>query len=106
MNSSQPAPNSSGSNYGSAQDWAQIISAAGSGISGAMQSNAALANSKKEAKQIKRKTLSNMLSQAMRRNQSVNRAGQEYSDEMADHQSQSLQQIARGFVDALQGISG
>lgn len=101
-----PQNASAGSSYGSPQDWAQIISSAGQGISGAMQSNAGLANSKREAKQTKKRTLANMLSQAMRRNQGLNRVGQEYSDEMSDHQAQSLQQIARGFVDALQGSTG
>ncbi len=101
------APASSGtSSWGDPKDWGQIISGIGSGVNTAMQSNAGLANSKREAKQTKKKTLANMLSQAMKRKQDFSRAGQEYSDDMADHQSQSLQQIARGFVDALQGSSG
>lgn len=97
---------SSNLSYGSPKDWANIISSTGQAASGAMQSNASLANSRKEAKQTKKRTLANMLSQAMKRNQSLFRVGQEYSDDMNDHQSQSLQQIARGFVDALQGHTG
>lgn len=97
---------SANSSYGSAKDWSNIISSAGQAASGAMQSNASLANSKKEAKQTKKRTLANMLSQAMKRNQNLFRVGQEYSDDMNDHQSQSLQQMARSFVDALQGSTG
>ncbi len=103
------APSSAGSAapwYGEPKDWANIISGVGQGVNTAMQSNAGLANSKREAKQTKRKTLANLLSQAMKRKQDFSRVGQEYSDEMNDHQAQSLQQIARGFVDALQGSTG
>jgi hypothetical protein len=32
--------------------------------------------------------------------------GQEHSDDMNDFQSQALQQVARGFVQALQGSTG
>ena len=92
--------------YGDPKDWAQIIAGSGSGINTAMQSNASLANSKREAKQTKKRTLANLLSQATKRRQDFYRAGQEYSDDMNDHQSQSLQQIARGFVEALQGSTG
>ena len=92
----------SGGGFG-AQDWAQIIQGAGQGASGAMESMAKNANSRAEAKEAKRRTLANILSQAMKRNRSLNRVGQEYGDDMSDYKSQAIQQVARGFADTLQG---
>ncbi len=92
--------------YGSAKDWASIISGAGQGASSAMQGTAAYASSKAEAKEAKRRTLANLMSQAMKRNQGLFRVGQEHADDMNDFQSQAVQQVARGFVDALQGSTG
>lgn len=91
------------SNYGNAQDWSQIIAGGAQGAGSAMQSATAYANSKKEAKEAKRRTLANMLNQALKRNQGLGRMGQEHQDEMNDYQSQALQQIARGFSESLQG---
>lgn len=98
------APQTGG--YGSAADWAQIISAAGQGTSSAMQGASANANSKREAKEAKRRTLAGLLNNALKRNQNLFRVGQEHSDDMNDFQSQALQQVARGFVDAMSGITG
>lgn len=92
-----------GSTYGSPSDWAQIISAAGQGAGAGMQSAAQYAQNRREAKEAKRRTLSNLLNQALARNQNLFRLGQEYSDEMNDTQTQNLQNMARGFVNALQG---
>jgi hypothetical protein len=89
--------------FGSAADYAQIISGAGEGASSAMQGSAQYANSKREAKEAKRRTLSNLLNKAYGRNQGLFRVGQEHQDDMNDYQSQMMQQIARGFVDALNG---
>lgn len=94
------------SSFGSAKDWASIISGAGQGASSSMQGATAYANSKKEAKEAKRRTLANLMSQAMKRNQGLFRVGQENADDMNDFQSQAIQQVARGFVDALQGSTG
>ena len=92
-----------GSAYGSPSDWAQIISSAGQGAGAGMQSAAQYATTRKEAKESKRRTLANILNQAIQRNQNVFRSGQEHSDDMNDYQSQAMQQMARGFVNALQG---
>ncbi len=92
--------------YGSAQDWASIISGAGQGVGSAMQGASAYATSKQEAKEAKRRTLANLLNQAMKRNQGMFRTGQEHQDDMNDFQSQAMQQMARGFVDSLQGSTG
>lgn len=89
--------------YGNAKDWSQIISGAGQGAGAAMQGASAYATSKDEAKEAKRRTLANLLNSALKRNQSLFQAGQDHSDDMNDYQSQAIQQVARGFVNALQG---
>lgn len=68
-----------------------------------MQGASSLATSKQEAKEAKRRTLANLMNSAMKRNQGLFKVGQEYGDEMNDFQSQAMQQVARGFVDALHG---
>ena len=102
----KPEPDPNSGSYGSANDWAQIISGAGQGVGSAMQGATANATSKKEAKEAKRRTLANLLNQALKRNQGLFRVGQEHSDEMKDYQSQAMQQMARGFVEAMQGTTG
>ncbi len=92
--------------YGSRGDWATVISGIGKGAGTAMQGNVAAANSKKEAKEAKRRTLANLMNSAMKRNAGLFRIGQENQDEMNDFQSQALQQIARGFVESLHGATG
>lgn len=91
--------NAASSSWGSPQNWSTVISGASQGATSAIQS-------KKDAKEAKRRTLANLMNQAMRRNAGLFTAGQEYGDEMNDFQSQALQQIARGFVNALQGSTG
>lgn len=98
--------NQPGSKYGSSEDWSRIISGAAQGASSGMQSAAANAGSKKEAKEAKRRTLANLMSQAMKKNQGLFRVGQEHADDLNDFQSQALQQVARGFANALQGSTG
>jgi len=100
------SPEPTKSQYGSAEDWSRIISGAGQGAGAAMQGASANASSKQEAKEAKRRTLANLMSQAMKRNQGLFRVGQEHADDMNDFQSQAMQQVARGFVDALQGSTG
>lgn len=87
----------------SAQDFATLIQGAGQGAGSAMGGIAQNASSKAEAKEAKRRTLANLLNQALKRNQNLFRVGQEHADEMNDFQSQAMQQVARGFVEALQG---
>jgi len=94
------------SSYGSAQDWATIISGAGQGAGTAMQGASAYATSKREAREAKRRTLANLLNSAMKRDQGLFRMGQEHGDEMNDFQAQAMQRVARGFVEALQGSTG
>ena len=91
------------SNYGTSGDWSQIISGAGEGASSAIRGQAALTGSKVEKKEAKRRTLANLLNQAMQRRRNLFKSGQDYGDEMSDYQSQALQQVAKGFVEALNG---
>lgn len=86
------------SSYGSAGDWSRIMEGMGQGAGSAMQGAAANAGSKQEAKEAKRRTLTNILNQAMKRDRSLFRTKQEHGDEMRDYQSQALQEMARGFA--------
>lgn len=90
----------------SAKNWAEVISAGGQGAAAGMQGMSANASSKMEAKEAKRRTLANLLNSSMRRNRNLFKVGQEHMDDMNDFQSQAMQQVARGFVDALQGSTG
>jgi len=92
--------------YGNSENWADIISGGAKGAGSAMEGATALAQSKKEAKEAKRRTLANLLNQSMNRNQKMFRVGQEYGDEMNDFQSHAMQEVARGFVEALHGSTG
>lgn len=92
--------------YGTTSDWAEILKGGAQGASSALQGAAQYANTKEEAKEAKRRTLANLMNNAMKRNRGLFRTGQDYQDEMNDFQSQALQQVARGFVDALQGSTG
>jgi hypothetical protein len=92
--------------YGGPTEWANIISGAGQGAGSAFQGSSQLANSKEESKETKRRTLANLMNQAMKRNRGLFRVGQDYQDEMSDFQTNALQQVARGFVEALQGSTG
>lgn len=90
--------------YGGPNEWATIIGGAGQGAGSALQGNAQFANSRQEAKEAKRRTLANLMNNALKRQRGLFRAGQEYQDELSDFQNQGLQQVARSFVEALQGV--
>lgn len=92
--------------YGDAKSWMPIISGATQGATSAMEGAAKYAQSKREAKEAKRRTLANLMNKSLKQNQDMYRVGQEYNDEMNEYQAQSLQQMARGFVNALQGSTG
>jgi hypothetical protein len=94
---------STSSSYGTPQDWATILGGTEKGASSAMQGANAIANSKVEAKEAKRRTLANLFNQARKRSQGLERVGREHSGDINDFQSQAMQQVARGFVEALQG---
>lgn len=97
---------SKGSSYGSPENWATILQGAGEGAGTAMQGASQYANSQREAKEAKRRTLSNLVNQAMKRKRSLFNFNQENAGDLSDFQTQSLQQMARGFVDSLKGSTG
>jgi hypothetical protein len=87
-------------------DWSKIIQGSGEGARSSFEGAAQKANTKAELREAKRRTLANLMNQAMKRNRGLFRNGQEHGDEMNDFQSQALQQVARGFAEALQGSTG
>lgn len=93
------------SNYGSPRDWGSILAGVGEGASSALQGISSTANSKREAREAKRRTLSKLVNQAQKRNKDLFRVHQEGTGEMTDYQTRALQEAARGFVDSLRGSS-
>lgn len=91
--------------YDYSGDVSKILSSGSKGATNAMQSAASFATSKKEAKEAKRRTIANLLNQALKRNQSLFRLGQDYNDEMNEHQANAMQQAARGFTESLHGYT-
>lgn len=91
--------------YGSPEAIATLISGISQGASSAFSRPSAmpLSNNKKEAKESKRRIKANLLNQSIENSTALNRANRQYQDEMRDFQSQAMQQVARGFVDALRG---
>ncbi len=96
--------NDSGSGFG-AGNWARIIEGLGSGAMNFMQGSASNAASSQELKEAKRRTMANLLNKALRRDLSLYGMGRDYADELTDYKTQIMQQIARGFNNALQGSS-
>lgn len=88
-------------NEDTANAWSKIISSASNAASSAMQGQSAMANSKREAKQAKKRTVANLLNSALSRNQNLFRLGQEHEDDINDYQTQALRRVARGFVGSL-----
>lgn len=84
-------------------DWSSIVSSGASGAGDVLDYSTNVSLAKKKAKENKRRTLASLLSNALKRDQSLFRMGQEYEDEINDYKSQALQKVARGFVDAFKG---
>ena len=95
VNTSQTDADSWGSRYG---DYAKAGSTA-------ISEGSKIYSNAKSAKEQKRRNLARIMQSAMNRNQDLSNADQEYQNEMSDFQSQAMQQVARGFVSALQGSS-
>ena len=112
MNRTAPAPTqnaaagASVANYGNAGDWASVLGGIGQGIQNASSSGGGSTFDRKDALEQKRRTLANMLNQALRRNQGMEIAQQGYGHDLNDYQAQIMQQIARGFTSAMQGTTG
>lgn len=97
----QPPAASSG--FGSAGDWATILSGLAQGAQGAMRRESAtpLTTGKKSAREAKRRTLASILESAFKRHQGLEDTNQVHENELRDFQSQTLQNAARGFVGGL-----
>jgi hypothetical protein len=87
-------------------DYGKIISGAGEAAKAAMGSATALATSKREAKEARRRTVANLLNQRLKRKQNLKHAGQEHSREMENLRGDALQEAAKGYIESLKGISG
>lgn len=83
--------------------WNDIIQGAAQGAGSGMTAAAANSGSVAESREAKRRTLANIFNKAMKRRMALGKVKQEYGDEMNDYQSQAMQQVARGFAEALQG---
>jgi hypothetical protein len=95
-------PDAKGAGGDSSAGWAAIISGVSQGAQAAM-SSPDTGSAKKDAKERKRRTLANLLSQALQRKSKQHNASQAHLGEMKDLKSQVMQQQAKGFVHALQG---
>lgn len=92
--------------YGTPENYSALIQGLGEGASGAMNSSATSLAGAMQSKEAKRRTLANLISNSLKRRQAMNRVGGEYKNEMNDYQTNAMQQVAQGFVDALQGSTG
>lgn len=88
-----------------AGDWASVIQGVGQGTEDAFAAHAANVASKKEAKELKRRTLANLLKKALMRDLAMYKADVGHQDEMSDMQGDAMQQVARGFADSLRGAT-
>jgi len=81
--------------------WAAIIQGIGEGASTGLNAKAQAAQGKLSAKEKKRRTLSMMLSNAIKKKSELHDSKESHGSEMAGTKAQSLQNAARGFVNAL-----
>ncbi len=95
--------NESESKWGKPEDWSKIITGAGEGVSSAMQGAADTKSAKRLAKESKRRTLANLLSQSLKRKQALFKREQEHGEEMGDIKSEAMQRAAHGLVESLKG---
>ena len=105
MTAPAPAPAPS-KGYGSAEDYAKVFKGSAEGAGSATAGASSGAIHARQAREAKRRTLAKFMNDAIKRNQQLYHSGQEHGDEMSDYQSQSLQNIARGFINSMQGKQG
>lgn len=91
------------SKWGSGRDWADVISGAGQGVASAFQGASDAKSAKRLAKEAKRRTLANLLSQTLKRKQGLFKREQEHGEEMSDIKSEAMQNAAHGLVESLKG---
>lgn len=90
--------------WGSDEDWAEIVKGAASGAQSALKSPV-YGSGKKDAKESKRRTLANVLNNALNRKHKTKKEQKTHKNEMTDFKNQVLQHAARNFSSALQGSS-
>jgi serine phosphatase RsbU (regulator of sigma subunit) len=95
------APTSS--SYGSPADYAAVISGSAQGATAGLKGGQSYAESKRQAKEMRRRTIADLLNAALKRQNNTFNMNQEYAGEMKDYQSQALQNAARSFSGALSG---
>jgi len=93
------------SKWGKTEDWSRVIAGAGEGASSAIQGAADSKTAKRLAKETKRRTLANLLSQQLKRKQGLFKRQQEHGEEMGDIKSEAMQKAARGMVESLEGTT-
>lgn len=84
-------------------EWGSILGDTAEGVSQGLEGRAHYKQAKREDLEARRRMFSNLLNSAFKRNRGLLKKGQEYGDEMNDYKSQALQNVARGFVESLQG---
>lgn len=99
--SSASAPAASKGAGSSGAGWAAIIQGVGEGASTGLNAKAAAENGKLSAKEKKRRVLAAMLSNAIKKKGELHDTKETHSTEMVGTKAQSLQNAARGFVNAL-----
>jgi hypothetical protein len=91
------------SSWGKPEDWSKVITGVGEGASSAIQGAADSKTAKRLAKETKRRTLANLLSQTLKRKQGLFKREQEHGEEMSDIKSEAMQNAAHGLVESLRG---
>lgn len=89
--------------WGKPEDWSRVITGVGEGASSAIQGAADSKTAKRLAKETKRRTLANLLSQTLKRKQALFKREQEHGEEMSDIKSEAMQNAAHGLVESLKG---
>ena len=87
----------------SGENWATVIGGAGQGAANVLGSMSQTVNSKKEAKENKRRTLSKLMNNALNRKLKLLKEKHKYANELNDIKQNDIQDVARGFVDSFSG---
>lgn len=95
---------SGGSNF-SAGDLASIIHGVGKGASNVLGSQTSNVRSRADAREARRRTQARLLNAALRRQQNQFQNANEFQNELGDQKNSIMQDVARGFVHSLQGVT-
>lgn len=83
------------------KNYADIIGASAKGGQDALSAGLTAAGTKANARDIKRQSFADFINGILRNKFALNRVNTEYQDEMTDTRSNAIQQMARGFAEAL-----